>query len=96
MSICTYMYHWNVQQKDPLCAASCVTKNISPRFSRTISYRDANSVIFVSKAIHYFIPSLVAIVRGIKSLMRIGFLYYNCLGFGLVLWLQDDFIPNNV
>ena len=46
MSICTYMYHWNVQQKNPpLCAASCVTKNISPRFSRTISYRDANSVI---------------------------------------------------
>ena len=28
-----------------LCAASCVTKNISPRFSRTIFYRDANSVI---------------------------------------------------
>ena len=39
------MYHWNVQLKNPLCAASCVTKNISPRFSRTISYRDANSVI---------------------------------------------------
>ena len=38
----------------------------------------------VSEAIHYFIPSLVAIVRGIKSLMRIGFLYYNCLGFGPV------------
>ena len=32
----TYMYHGNVQQKNPLCAASCVTKNISPRFSRTI------------------------------------------------------------
>ena len=51
---------------------------------------------YVSKAIHYFLPSLVAIVRGIKSLMRIGFLYYNCLRFGLVLWLQDDFIPNTV
>ena len=45
MPICTYMYHWNVQQKHPLCAASCVTKNVSPRFSRTISYCDANSVI---------------------------------------------------
>ena len=33
---------------------------------------------------YHFIPSLVAIVRGIKSLMRIRFLYYNCLGFGLV------------
>ena len=35
----------------------------------------------VSKAIYYFIPSLVAIVRGITSLMRIGlFLYYSwCL-----------------
>ena len=30
------------------------------------------------------------------SLMRIGFLYDNCLGFGLVLWLQDDFILNTV
>ena len=48
------------------------------------------------KPFYHFIPSLVAIVRGIKSLMRIGFLYYNCLGFGLILWLQDDFIPNTV
>ena len=32
---------------------------------------------------YHFVSSLVAIVRGIKSLMRIGFLYYNCLGFGL-------------
>ena len=33
----------------------------------------------VLKAIYYFIPSLVAIVRGITSLMIIGFfLYYNC------------------
>ena len=30
---------------NPLCAASCVTKNISPRFSPTIFYRDANSVL---------------------------------------------------
>ena len=28
---------------NPLCAASCVTKNISPRFSPTVFYRDANS-----------------------------------------------------
>ena len=45
MSIYTYMYHGNVQQKNPLCAASCVTKNMFPRFSRTIVYRDANSAI---------------------------------------------------
>ena len=31
-----------------------------------------------------------------NSLMRIEFMYYNCLGFGLVLWLQNDFIPNTV
>ena len=35
MSIDTYMYQGNVQQMNPLCAASCVTKNISPRFSPT-------------------------------------------------------------
>ena len=39
--------------------------------------------IHVSKAIYYFILSLVAIGRGITSLMRIGFLYYNCLAFDL-------------
>ena len=32
MSIYTYMYKGNVQQKNSLCAASCyVTENISPR-----------------------------------------------------------------
>ena len=36
----------------------------------------------VSKAICYFIPSLVAIVRGIISLMRFA-PYCSCLGFGL-------------
>ena len=30
---------------NPLCAASCVTKNISPRFSPTTFYRDANSIL---------------------------------------------------
>ena len=41
-----HMYNGNVQQ-NPLCAASCVTKDlpISPRFSPTIFYRDANSVL---------------------------------------------------
>ena len=29
----------------PLCAASCVTKIISPRFSPAIFYRDANSAL---------------------------------------------------
>ena len=44
---------------------------------------------------YHFIPSLVAIVRGIKSLMRVGFLYYNCLGFGLASD-YTDIIPNTV
>ena len=35
MSIYTYMHKGNVQQKNPLRAASCVAKNISPRFSPT-------------------------------------------------------------
>ena len=40
------MYNRNVQQ-NPLCVESCVTKkfSISPRFSPTIFYRDANSVL---------------------------------------------------
>ena len=52
-------------------------------------------VCFVSKAIYYFIPSLVAIVRGITSLMRIGFfLYYNC--DLICLSGYTDIIPNTV
>ena len=43
------LYYGNVQQ-NPLCAASCVTKNlhISPRFSPTIFYRDANPVLLLA------------------------------------------------
>ena len=39
----------NVQQ-NPLCAASCVTKDIhiSPRFSPAFFYRDANSVLLLA------------------------------------------------
>ena len=39
MSIYTYRYKENVQQKNPLCAASCVTKNNYPRckFSNLMS-----------------------------------------------------------
>ena len=39
----------NVQQ-NPLCAASCVTKdvNIFPRFSPAFFYRDANSVLLLA------------------------------------------------
>ena len=42
------LYNGNVQQ-NPLCAASCVTKNrhISPRFSPTTFYRDAISVLLL-------------------------------------------------
>ena len=41
-----HTYNGNVQQ-NPLCVASCVTKefSISPRFSPTIFDRDANSVL---------------------------------------------------
>ena len=41
-----HMYNGNVQQ-NPLCAASCVTKDlpISPRFSPTVFHRVANSVL---------------------------------------------------
>ena len=41
-----HIYNGNVQQ-NPLCAASCVTKDlpISLRFPPTIFYRDANSVL---------------------------------------------------
>ena len=50
------LYDGNVQQ-NPLCAASCVTKNlhISPRFSPTTFYRDANSVLllFIAMQILY-------------------------------------------
>ena len=40
-----HMYNGNVQQ-NPLCVKSCVTQEfyISPRFSLTIFYPDANSV----------------------------------------------------
>ena len=43
------LYNGNVQQ-NPLCAASCVTKDIhiSPRFSPAFFYRDVNSVLLVA------------------------------------------------
>ena len=47
----------------------------------------------VSRAIHYFIPILVALGRGIYISLMIRFLYYNCLGFDLVLWLQHISSP---
>ena len=42
------LYNGNVQQ-NPLCAASCVTKDIhiSPRFSPAFFYLDANSVLLL-------------------------------------------------
>ena len=45
MKVYLHMHNGNVQQ-NPLCVESCVTKefSISPRFSPTIFYRDANSV----------------------------------------------------
>ena len=54
MSIYTYMYNRNVQE-NPLCAASCVTKDIHipPRFSPiyTILYPDA---IFILVRAHLY------------------------------------------
>ena len=46
VKVCLHMYNGNVQQ-GPLCVESCVTKEFSifPRFSPTIFYRDANSVL---------------------------------------------------
>ena len=43
------LFNRNVQQ-NPLCAASCVTKDIhiSPRFSPAFFYRDANSVLLLA------------------------------------------------
>ena len=43
------LYNGNVQQ-NPLCAASCVTKDIpiSPRLPPTILYREANSVLLLA------------------------------------------------
>ena len=36
-----------LSRTNPLCAASCVTTSISPRFSPTNFYRDANSVLLL-------------------------------------------------
>ena len=54
LKVYLHMYNENVQQ-NPLCAASCVTKDIpiSPRFSPTISYRQANSVLYIV-TVHIF------------------------------------------
>ena len=43
------LFNGNVQQ-NPLCAASCVTKDIhiSPRFSPVFFHRDANSVLLLA------------------------------------------------
>ena len=43
------LFDGNAQQ-DPLCAASCVAKDIHipPRFSPTFFYRDANSVLLLA------------------------------------------------
>ena len=51
--------------------------------------------ILFREPFYHFIPSLVAIVRGIKLLMKIVFLYYNCLGFDLASD-YTDIIPNTV
>ena len=49
----------------------------------------------VSRAIHYFIPSLVALGRGIYISLMIRFLYYNCLDLDLASD-YTDIIPDTV
>ena len=68
-----HMYNGNVQQ-NPLCVESCVTKefSISPLFSPTIFYRDANS-IFLQILVHLCTAVLVGSMRrtlGSKLLLR--------------------------
>ena len=48
------LFNGNVQQ-NPLCAASCVTKDIhiSPRFSPAFFYRDANSILLLAHTYLY-------------------------------------------
>ena len=50
---------------------------------------------YVSRAIHYFIPSLVALGRGIKSTHENRVSVLNCLGFDLASD-YTDIIPNTV
>ena len=52
------LYNGNVQQ-NPLCAASCVTKEtpISPRFSPTFFYRRANPAPYSARFFIYSSPS---------------------------------------
>ena len=51
------MYNGNVQQ-NPSCTASCVTKNlpISPRFSPTIFYCQANSALYSAQFLAHSSP----------------------------------------
>ena len=71
-----------------------IYKRMLPMCSR-VQQVSHNPKCCVSKAIHYFIPSLVAIVRGIYISLMIRFLYYNCLGFDLASD-YTDIIPNIV
>ena len=71
---------------------SLIDSSFFPSFCAFLSL----CITFVLGAIHYFIPSLVALGRGIYISLMIRFLYYNCLGFDLVLWLQHNIIPNTV
>ena len=52
-------------QRNPLCAASCVTKDIhiSPRFSPAFFYRDANSVLLLLLIAHLCTAVLIRSMR---------------------------------
>ena len=56
---------------NPLCAASCVTKDISPRFSPTIFYRDANSVLLRA---HLCTAVLIGSMYNVESCVTISHL----------------------
>ena len=55
------LFNGNAQQ-NPLCAASCVTKDIhiSPQFSYAFFYRDANSVLLLA---HFCTAVLIPSMR---------------------------------
>ena len=56
-------------QQNPLCAASCVTKDIriSPRFSPAFFYRDANSVLLLA---HFCTAVLIRSIQCTRSVGR--------------------------
>ena len=95
-----HMYSGNVQL-NPLCPASCVTKDlpISTRFSPTIFYRDANSVLLRA---HLCTAVLIGSTRRILSsklfIRRASRPMYTCtMGmFSRIIYAQYPVSQKNV